>query len=199
VASNYFSGDAWRYNQDGSQKDEPVAPQALVTSKVYFDVAIDKKPAGRVIIGLHGHVVARTVDNFERICRGDEQIGNVKLTYEGSTMHRIIPGFMIQGGERPGRSVYKSIHFDDENFQLKHTGPGVLSMANAGKDTNTSQFFITTVRTPHLDGKHTVFGTVLDGWNVVRAMEACGTSSGKPMRDVVVTKCGVLEEEPENK
>jgi peptidylprolyl isomerase len=202
AASNYFSGDAWRYNQDGVHRDGPtLPPQAQITSKVYFDIAIDRQPAGRVIIGLHGNVVPKTVANFESICRGNETLGgknNIHMTYAGTHMHRIIPGFMIQGGEQPGLSIYPSLQhvdhrFADENFQLKHVGPGILSMANAGPDTNTSQFFITTVKTPHLDGKHVVFGTVLEGWDVVNAMEACGSSSGKPTRQVTVTQCGVLE------
>jgi len=201
--ANYFSSPSWRYEEedddgvDANEKIKNRPPQAEVTSRVYFDIAIDQRPVGRIIIGLHGNVVPRTAKNFETICRGGQKIGNIQMTYDGSNFHRIIPGFMIQGGEKPGRSIYSSLHVDgrfpDENFQLKHIGPGILSMANAGKDTNGSQFFITTARTSHLDGKHVVFGVVEDGYDVVKEIEACGSSSGKPLRKVVITKSGVLE------
>lgn len=198
MARNYFSEPSWRYEE---KVDGPVKPQAEITSRVYFDIDIDQEPAGRIVMGLFGNVVPKTANNFETLCRGNERIGNTDMSYEGSTFHRIIPDFMIQGGQKPGRSIYGKIYpdgrFPDENFQLKHTGPGILSMANAGKDTNGSQYFITTKRTPHLDGSHVVFGVVLDGWDVVKAIEACGSYSGKPTRHVVVRKCGVLVEDEE--
>lgn len=110
---------------------------------------------------------------------------------------------MCQAGEKPGRSIYQdklnAYYFDgrfkDENFQLTHAGPGVLSMANSGPNTNTSQFFITTARTGHLDGKHVVFGVVLDGWDIVRDVEACGSANGKPILPVTIAKCGILNEQ----
>lgn len=200
--SNYLSSPGWRYDEEGKNRDQPVKPQAEVTSRVFMDVAIDDVPMGRIVLGLHGNVVPKTVANFEALCRGAGKIGSIDMTYEGTRFHRIIPEFMIQGGSTPGRSIYPSAYVDgrfrDENFQLSHIGPGVLSMANAGKDTNGSQFFITTDRTSFLDGKHVVFGVVLDGWDLVRDIEACGSDSGNPRKKVVVTKCGVLEEGKES-
>ena len=140
----------------------------------------------------------------ETICLGNETIGKLRLTYENSTFHRIIPSFMIQGGDfvrgdgTGGRSIYGTDidgRFPDENFQLKHVGPGVISMANAGRNTNGSQFFITTKRTPHLDGRHVVFGTVVDGWDVVKLIEDCGSSSGRPSKRVEIQACGILPDE----
>lgn len=194
AVSTYFSDRSWRY--DDPPSSQPVSPQAEITSRAFFDISIADQPRGRIVFGLHGNVVPKTVENFQTICRGENKIGNIVMTYEGSVFHRIIPNFMVQGGEKPGRSIFPSIYSDgrfaDENFQLKHIGPGVLSMANAGKDTNGSQFFITTKRTPHLDGRHVVFGVVTEGFDIVKDMEACGTSSGKPLKQIVVTKCGVL-------
>lgn len=114
VAGNYFSSPSWRYDEDAAKDgaDRPVKPQAEVTSRAYLDVEIGGQPAGRIIIGLHGNVVPKTTGNFESICRGGQKIGNIDMTYEGSIFHRIIPSFMIQGGEKPGRSIYKSVHYD---------------------------------------------------------------------------------------
>lgn len=196
VVGNYLGDASWRYDKDPG--DKPVPPQAQVTTKCYLDIAIDDHPMGRIVIGLHGNVVPKTAQNFETLCRGGEKMGNIDMTYRGNVFHRIIPGFMLQSGEKPGRSIYGVLHYDgrfpDENFQLKHLGPGIVSMANAGKDTNGSQFFITTAKTPHLDGGHVVFGTVLDGWDVVRDIEACGTKSGRPIRKATIVDCGVLQE-----
>jgi cyclophilin family peptidyl-prolyl cis-trans isomerase len=194
VVGNYLNEGSWRFQDEGST-DEPVRPQAEITSRVYFDVSIAQVPAGRIVIGLHGNVVPKTVQNFESLCRGHAVGG-----YAGSTFHRCIPGFMIQGGDftrhdgTGGRSIYGGDgKFPDENFQLKHVGPGVLSMANAGKNTNGSQFFLTTGKTSHLNGRHVVFGVVEDGWEVVKAIEACGSSSGTPSKRVVITEAGVLQ------
>jgi cyclophilin family peptidyl-prolyl cis-trans isomerase len=178
----------------------PTTSQADITSRVFFDISIANQPAGRIVMGLYGNVVPKTVQNFETLCKGTEKAGLTRLAYEGSSFHRIIPSFMIQGGDftshdgTGGRSIYGN-KFDDENFQLKHTGPGLLSMANAGKDTNGSQFFITTVKTPHLDGRHVVFGIVEDGWNVVKKIEDCGDQSGQPFKKVMITMAGILEDE----
>ncbi|KAL1881431.1 hypothetical protein VTK73DRAFT_3949 [Phialemonium thermophilum] len=168
--------------------------------RVFFDIKIGNKDAGRVIFELFSDVVPKTAENFRALCTGEKGVGKSgkPLHYKGSTFHRVIKQFMIQGGDftagngTGGESIYGE-KFEDENFELKHDRPFLLSMANAGPGTNGSQFFVTTVPTPHLDGKHVVFGQVLSGKSIIRQVENLPTDPGdKPQRDVVIVDCGQL-------
>jgi len=171
-----------------------------ITHTVYFDVEIGGSPAGRVEMGLFGKTVPKTVENFRALCTGEkgDGIAGKPLYYKDSTFHRVIPNFMIQGGDftmgngRGGESIYGS-KFEDENFKIKHGENGYLSMANAGPGTNGSQFFITTVKTSWLDGKHVVFGKVTSGYDVVKNIEQQGTSSGKPKVEIKIVDSGELD------
>ncbi len=177
------------------------APTAMADTnpKVALDVTIGGEPAGTITIELFADVVPKTAENFRALCTGEKGVGKSgkPLTYAGSTFHRVIPGFMIQGGDftrgngTGGESIYGE-KFADENFKLKHTGPGTLSMANAGPNTNGSQFFITVVATPHLDGKHVVFGKVVDGMDVVKKLEAQGSQTGTTKSEVKLAACKQL-------
>lgn len=168
--------------------------------RVFFDITIGEDAAGRIVFELRTDVVPETAENFRALCTGEKGSGQSgkPLHYKGSTFHRVIPDFMCQGGDftngngTGGESIYGS-KFADENFQLKHTDPGLLSMANAGPGTNGSQFFITTTQTPWLDGKHVVFGSVVEGMDVVRSMEAQGSQSGQPRQRIVISDCGQLD------
>jgi len=163
-------------------------------SKIYFDVSADGAPLGRINMELFNEVVPRTAENFRQIATGEKG-----FSYKGSKFHRVIPNFMLQGGDfergdgTGGYSIYGD-KFEDENFQIKHTSPGLLSMANAGPDTNGSQFFITTVKTAWLDGKHVVFGRLADqqSFDIVKQIEAMGSRSGKVSKLVEITDSGEI-------
>ncbi len=167
--------------------------QEKVTHKATFTIDIAGAAAGDIVIDLFGEAVPKTVENFAKLCQGDLVDGGQALKYEGSHFHRIIPNFMIQGGDftrgdgTGGRSIWGP-KFNDENFKLKHE-PFCLSMANAGPNTNGSQFFITTAETSWLDGRHTVFGKVSEGKEVVKKVEAVGSGQGRPSKKVTITKC----------
>ncbi|KAH7333739.1 cyclophilin-like domain-containing protein [Rhizoctonia solani] len=164
-----------------------------VNKDVFFKVTIGSKDSGRIVMKLYDDVVPRTARNFRELATGEKGYG-----YAGSTFHRVIPKFMLQGGDftahngTGGKSIYGP-RFQDENFVLRHTKPGLLSMANAGPNTNGSQFFITTVPTPWLDGKHVVFGEVVEGLDVVKKIEDMGSDSGRPKELIKITESGTVE------
>uniref|UniRef100_A0A671WAB0 Peptidyl-prolyl cis-trans isomerase n=1 Tax=Sparus aurata TaxID=8175 RepID=A0A671WAB0_SPAAU len=176
-----------------TQEGEPPAKKGRVNPQVYMDIKIGNKPAGRLRFVLRADIVPMTAENFRCLCTHEKGFG-----FKGSSFHRIIPQFMCQGGDftnhngTGGKSIYGR-KFDDENFVLKHTAPGQLSMANSGPNSNGSQFFITTDKTDWLDGKHVVFGDLVEGMDVVRAMEAQGSKDGKPKQKVIISDCGEYE------
>ncbi|XP_042593541.1 E3 SUMO-protein ligase RanBP2-like [Cyprinus carpio] len=167
-----------------SQKSNPV---------VFFNITIDGEDAGRIVMELFAHIVPKTAENFRALCTKEKGFG-----YHQSVFHRIIPGFMCQGGDitnhdgTGGNSIYGN-KFEDENFEVRHTGSGLLSMANHGRDTNNSQFFITLKKAEHMDFKHVAFGFIKEGMNVVRRIGELGTKDGKPTKTITISKCGQIK------
>jgi len=165
-------------------------PEAL--PRVFFDMEAGGESVGRIVMELRSDVVPKTAENFRCLCTGEKGV-----SFKNSPFHRVIPQFMCQGGDitrgdgSGGQSIYGR-RFDDENFTLKHTGPGILSMANAGPNTNGSQFFICTAKTEWLDGAHVVFGSVVEGLEVVEALEKLGSRSGRTSKEIRVADCGQL-------
>ncbi|MFJ7629077.1 peptidylprolyl isomerase [Streptomyces sp. NPDC097595] len=165
-----------------------------MTSQVYFDITINDAPAGRIVFNLFDDIVPKTAENFRQLATGQNGFG-----YKDSSFHRVIPEFMLQGGDftrgdgTGGKSIYGN-KFPDENFELKHTKPGLLSMANAGPNSNGSQFFITTIVTSWLDGKHVVFGEVADedSMILVKQIEGLGSQSGRTQAKVTIADSGIL-------
>ncbi|NNB88120.1 peptidylprolyl isomerase [Corallococcus exiguus] len=171
----------------------------MANAQVFFDMSIGGQPAGRIVMELFSDDVPKTAENFRALCTGEKGIGRggKALHFKGTPFHRVIPNFMCQGGDITlgngygGESIYGE-KFADENFKHKHTAPGILSMANAGPNSNGSQFFLTTIKTDWLDGKHVVFGKVVEGMDVVKKIEGVGSQSGATRQPVKIEDSGQL-------
>ncbi|PGH02977.1 peptidyl-prolyl cis-trans isomerase H [Polytolypa hystricis UAMH7299] len=175
------------------------APRNSTNPVVFFDMTLGGEPLGRIKIELFADVTPRTAENFRQFCTGETKNPQGRPQgYKGSKFHRVIKDFMIQGGDfingdgTGSTCIYGTTKFADENFNLTHDGPGILSMANSGPNTNGSQFFVTTTATPFLNNKHVVFGRVIDGMDVVRMIENTRTTRDKPNQDVVIAQCGEM-------
>lgn len=196
VILNFVSScdEAQNFFEAGNGITQPIT---MGNPKVFFEITIGGNKAGRIEMELFADVVPKTAENFRALCTGEKGVGRSgkPLHYKGSKFHRVIPTFMCQGGDftagngTGGESIYGA-KFEDENFEKKHTGKGVLSMANSGRNTNGSQFFICTKEADWLDEKHVVFGKVVEGLNVVDEIEKVGSRNGKPSKPVVITDCG---------
>ena len=192
--------DAYQPWEHVLASDLPPPGDTTITKCVFFEIAINGEREGVVEMGLYGNHVPKTTENFRALCTGEKGDGaeGKPLHFKGSCFHRVIPGFMCQGGDftkangMGGESIYGE-KFEDEAFGIAHDRPFLLSMANAGPDTNGSQFFITTAPTPHLDMRHVVFGEVTSGEDVVRAMEAKGSQDGTPKAQIEIIDCGERE------
>ncbi|KAL2329071.1 hypothetical protein Fmac_022498 [Flemingia macrophylla] len=191
-----FSGSTTRKQVVEEETEE----EPEITHRVFLDIDIDKQRLGRIVIGLYGQVVPKTVENFRALCTGEKgkNENGLKLHYKGTPFHRIISGFVIQGGDivhhngKASESIYGGT-FPDDNFKIKHSHAGVVSMANSGPNSNGSQFFITTVKASWLDGEHVVFGKVVQGMDIVYVIEGgAGTYSGKPRKKVVIADSGEI-------
>jgi len=188
--------DAWIAKQSKKTKDAALVVRSC--PQVYFDITLgegdDAEDIGRIVMRLRFDIAPKTAENFRALSTGEKGYG-----YAESIFHRVIPGFMCQGGDftnhngTGGKSIYGE-KFEDENFKLKHTGAGILSMANAGPGTNGSQFFLCTAKTAWLDGKHVVFGKVIKGMDVVKKVEAVGSQGGETSKKVSVKASGMMDE-----
>ncbi|KAI8468030.1 MAG: cyclophilin-type peptidyl-prolyl cis-trans isomerase [Monoraphidium minutum] len=200
LAKKHSGHESWQFLFEADR------PDTSVTHRCFLDVQGEKGRGGRLVVGLYGNLAPRTADNFRALCSGEKGAGQVaeRLHFKGSPFHRIIPGFMAQAGDitqgngMGGESIYGEA-FEDETFKGTHAGRGTLAMANAGPDTNGSQFYITFGPAPHLDGKHVVFGQVEAGWDTLAFLEGVGSNAGTPSEKITITDCGVagLESDPE--
>eukprot|EP00429_Kryptoperidinium_foliaceum_P081607 CAMPEP_0176210342 /NCGR_PEP_ID=MMETSP0121_2-20121125/14096_1 /TAXON_ID=160619 /ORGANISM="Kryptoperidinium foliaceum, Strain CCMP 1326" /LENGTH=206 /DNA_ID=CAMNT_0017549375 /DNA_START=32 /DNA_END=652 /DNA_ORIENTATION=+ len=178
--------------------EPPLGEPSASNPQVYMTVMCGATEIGKIVIELKADTTPKTAENFRCLCTGEKGFG-----FKGSPFHRVIPEFMCQGGDitlgngKGGKCIYDGEKFDDENFTLKHTGMGILSMANRGPNTNGSQFFLCTAKTDHLDGKHVVFGQVIKGYSVVKAMETLGSEEGQTSMPIRVVDSGMYTGEPE--